>query len=131
ARFIEFKMDQDKKLKLEIKDFLEFTGKHHDNDITMLADTMAVVKEVTGYLEKYQFNLAAERLYEFSWHEFADKYIEDIKNRTNQSSFTVLVSVYVTILKLLHPFMPFVTEEIYQVLFKPNKPLIVASWPHS
>lgn len=131
ARFIEFKMEQDKKLTLVVKDFLEFKGKLHDNDIKMLADTLAVVKEVTSYLEKYQFNLAAERLYEFSWHEFADKYIEDVKNRTNQASFEVLVSVYVAMLKLLHPFMPFVTEEIYQVLCKPQTPLIIASWPHA
>ncbi len=129
ARFIEFKMDQDKKLKLVVKDFLDFKGKLHQNDIDMLAKTLAFVKEITEYIEKYQFNLAAERLYEFIWHEFADKYIEDVKNRTNQSSFEVLVSMYVTVIKMLHPFMPFVTEEIYQALLSPKKPLIIAQWP--
>jgi valyl-tRNA synthetase len=129
ARFIEFTMDRDTTLKIVVKDFMEFTGKLHENDIAMLAKTRGCVKEVTEYVEKYQFNLAAERLYEFAWHEFADKYIEDVKNRTTQSSFEVLVSMYAVIIKLLHPFMPFITEEIYQVLFTPEKPLIVASWP--
>jgi len=129
ARFIEFTMERNKKLVLTEKNFLEFKEKLHENDVAVLANTLSLSKEITEYLEKYQFNLAAERLYEFAWHEFADKYLEDVKNRTAQSSFDVLTCVYAALLRMLHPFMPFVTEEIYQALFKPKKPLIAASWP--
>ncbi|HSA83438.1 MAG TPA: class I tRNA ligase family protein, partial [Patescibacteria group bacterium] len=74
------------------------------------------------------FNLAAERLYEFIWHEFADKYIEDVKNRIDENSFNVLRSLFFIQLKLLHPFMPFITEEIYQKLGGEGS-LMISSWP--
>ena len=88
-----------------------------------------LVKETTKYLDSYQFNLAAERLYEFIWHEFADKYIEDVKNRIDQNSFSVLCSLFSVQLKLLHPFMPFVTEEIYQTFYGRDKSIMIQSWP--
>jgi valyl-tRNA synthetase len=67
-------------------------------------------------------------LYEFAWHEFADKYIEDVKNRIDESSFLVLSFLFLVLLKLLHPFMPFVTEEINKTLFEGAEPLIIAPW---
>ena len=100
-----------------------------ETDKEMIAQTQELVREITGYLDKYQFNLAAERLYDFAWHTFADKYIEDVKNRTDENSYTVLTNIYITILTLLHPVMPFVTEEIYGKIAKIDKPLIVTSWP--
>lgn len=130
ARFIEFKMQQDTNLKINVQE-LENLNPEHDNDKKMIEKTQQLVKEISQYLEKYQFNLAAERLYEFAWHEFADVYIEDVKNRTTQNAFTTLVSIYITILKLLHPIMPFVTEEIFDKLTKAEKPLIIQSWPEA
>lgn len=102
-----------------------------------------LIVEITTHLENYQFNLAAELLYEFIWHEFADKYIEDVKNRINENSFLVLSSLFKVQLKLLHPFMPFVTEEIYQQLnelaprshdgaggiAKNKKSIMIEPWP--
>ena len=88
-----------------------------------------LVAQVSAQIEKYQFNYATEALYEFVWHEFADTYIEDVKNRMDENASLVLLSLYVTLLKLLHPFMPFVTEAIYQTLFTPKTPLIIESWP--
>lgn len=88
-----------------------------------------LISEVTGYLDRYQFNLVSERLYEFSWHEFADKYIEDVKNRVDDKSFAVLSYLFLTQLKLLHPLMPFVTEVLYRELGYKGKSLMIESWP--
>ena len=79
-------------------------------------------------MEKYDFNHAAERLYDFAWHEFADKYIEDVKSRIDKDSFLILNSLFLILLKLLHPIMPFVTEEIYQ-RFNFGQSLMIDSWP--
>ncbi|HET9946603.1 MAG TPA: valine--tRNA ligase [Patescibacteria group bacterium] len=128
ARFIEFKMQQDTSLTLQWGSLDEIKTQSEE-DKKMIEKTQKLTVEISHYLDKYQFNLAAERLYDFAWHEFADIYIEDVKNRTNQNSFDVLVSVYITILKLLHPIMPFVTEEIFDTLTHDAKPLIIQSWP--
>ena len=87
-----------------------------------------LVKEVTNDVQNYNFNFAAEKLYEFTWHKFADIYIEDVKKRIDENSFEVLNSLFLMLLKLLHPFMPFITEEIYQT-FKFGESLMIESWP--
>jgi len=96
----------------------------------MIKKTEELIEAITKDLEKYNFNHAAETLYDFSWHEFADKYIEDVKNRIDNNSFLVLNSTFLILLKLLHPFMPFVTEEIYQ-RFKFGKSIMIEPWPLS
>jgi valyl-tRNA synthetase len=75
--------------------------------------------------------LAAERLYDFIWHEFADIYIEDVKKRIDENSFIILNSIFIIQLKLLHPFMPFITEEIYQKLPGHTESLMIAPWPQA
>ncbi|MEK7518278.1 MAG: class I tRNA ligase family protein, partial [Patescibacteria group bacterium] len=100
----------------------------HKNDKSMIKKTKNLVKEITAHLDSYNFNYAAERLYDFSWHEFADKYIEDVKKRINKNSFIILSSLFLVQLKLLHPFMPFVTEEIYQ-RFGFGKSIMIDNWP--
>jgi valyl-tRNA synthetase len=85
--------------------------------------------EITKYLDNYQFNLAAERLYEFIWHRFADCYIEEVKNRISKDSFLCLLYFYIVQLKLLHPFMPFITEEIYQKLSGKSGSIMIELWP--
>ena len=79
---------------------------------------------------------AAQDLYQFIWHEFADKYIEDVKARIDTDSFLILNSLFIILLKLLHPFMPFVTEEIYQKLVLSEtegtghgESIMIESWP--
>jgi valyl-tRNA synthetase len=103
----------------------------HDNDKEWIKKTQELVIEITKYLDSYQFNLAAERIYEFVWHEFADKYIEDVKNRITPNSFLILNSLFIMQLKLLHPFMPFVTEEIYQKLPGHKESIMIEAWPTS
>jgi valyl-tRNA synthetase len=126
ARFIEMKRVQSanaqdlaalKKMKL------------HATDTEWISKIESLIDEVSSYIDNYQFNLAAERLYEFSWHEFADKYIEDVKNRMDETSSTVVSALFAIQLQLLHPFMPFITEEIYTQLGYEGKPLIISKWP--
>ena len=106
-------------------------GERHENDKKWEEKVSELKKEVTRNIEAYQFNLAAERLYEFIWHEFADSYIEDVKTRITTDSFKVLSELFETQLKLLHPFMPFITEEIYTRLYGGEGNLIISQWPSS
>lgn len=92
-------------------------------------------KEVTKDIENYDFGEALHLLYDFIWHEFADKYIESTKDKHDPETFFILHSSFIIILKLLHPFMPFVTEEIWQRLREEKiieasagKMLIVETW---
>jgi valyl-tRNA synthetase len=105
------------------------TFAENKTDKEWVKKTEALVEEITKYLDSYQFNLAAERLYDFIWHEFADKYIEDVKNRVDENSFMILNSLFMIQLKLLHPIMPFVTEEIYQKLPGHTESIMISPWP--
>jgi valyl-tRNA synthetase len=106
-------------------------------DKKILKDLDATVKAVTKNIENFQFHEAAQKIYHFFWHNFCDVYIEKSKKQIEQGSVkekerTVAVLLYVLAqsLKLLHPFMPFVTERIYQMLpNKAGKPLIIEQWP--
>lgn len=85
---------------------------------------------ITKNIESYNFAEAANTLYKFIWHEVADKYLEKSKNRDDQKTKDTLAYVLVHMLKLLHPFMPFFTEEIYSKLpIKNKKLLLVEEWP--
>ncbi|QQG40714.1 MAG: valine--tRNA ligase [Candidatus Levyibacteriota bacterium] len=100
----------------------------HENDKKMIQEIEKLIGDITKYIDNYQFNFAAERLYEFIWHEFADVYIEDVKNRLDENSYTILYTLYAILLQLLHPFMPFVTEEIYKRLGA-KESIMVSAWP--
>jgi valyl-tRNA synthetase len=89
-------------------------------------------------LNKYEFGHAIRELYEFFWHEFCDIYIETAKAQINtpetkvgaERTKAILIYTLANLLKLLHPFMPFITEEIYGALpIKAKKDLIIESWP--
>ncbi|MBU1487353.1 valine--tRNA ligase [bacterium] len=97
-----------------------------------------VIKEVTISLEEFKFNEAAMALYNFVWHEFCDWYLELAKiwlygedEEKRQAVQHLLVTTFGNILKLLHPFMPFMTEEIWQKLpvVKEQESIIRQSWP--
>ena len=92
--------------------------------------------EVKVNMDKYEIGLAGQRIYEFIWEDYCDWYIEMVKTRlygadekSKETSQKVLVSVLKDVLKLLHPFMPFITEEIWQHLPEKTNPLIIESWP--
>ena len=106
-----------------------------DKKILKLLDK--TIRSVDQNLENFQFGKAAHSLYDFFWHSFCDYYIEEAKkqlekNQPKQEIQTkkVLIYVLLTSLKLLHPFTPFVTEEIYQQLpIKKEACLMVEKWP--
>ena len=104
----------------------------HKNDKEMIKKTEGLINKITSDIDKYNFNHAAETLYDFAWHEFADKYIEDVKNRIDNNSFLILNSTFLILLKLLHPLMPFITEVIYQRFNPPvgeGKSIMQEAWP--
>lgn len=96
-----------------------------------------LVREVTDNLEKFELGLAVQKLYDFIWDVFCDWYIELCKTRlqaggeTSLNAQRVLVYVMSNTLKLLHPFMPFITEEIWQALPHDGESLMVSQWPVS
>ncbi|MDP2861139.1 MAG: valine--tRNA ligase [bacterium] len=102
-------------------------------DGAILKKTDRLVLSVTRSLETYRFGRAAEDLYQFVWHELADKYIEAAKSRISAGDVVVLAvlrHVLLVCLALLHPFMPFVTEELWSLLPKKNSRfLAVSEWP--
>jgi len=100
----------------------------HPDDTWILKETDKIVVRVTNLLNRYRFDLAAEEIYQFFWHTFCDKYIEMSKKRREEAQPTLLYVLEIS-LKLLHPFMPFITEEIYQKLPKHGKALIITKWP--
>ena len=90
-----------------------------------------LVKSVTRHMDKYEFNLAGSEIYEFTWNYFCDNYIEMAKfNIDSLTTKSVLCKVLSGILKMLHPFMPFVTEEIYQMLpVKDSESIMISEYP--
>ena len=88
------------------------------------------ISHVTKHMEKYDFNIVGSTLYDFIWTDFCDNYIEMSKFNPTNTTKSVLITVLMNILKMLHPFMPFVTEEIY--LMMPNKDaesIMISSYP--
>ena len=101
----------------------------HPDDKWILKELDKTTSRVTNFIEKYRFDLAAKEIYQFFWHKFCDKYIEMSKKR-REEALPVLLKVLKTSLILLHPFIPFITEEIYQKLpVKDKKSLMIEEWP--
>ena len=90
-----------------------------------------VVRSVTKHMDKYEFNLAGSEIYDFTWNYFCDYYIEMAKYTSeDKRTQSTLCFVLTGILKLLHPFMPFVTEEIYQMLpVKEADSIMISEYP--
>ena len=94
--------------------------------LTKLNDT---VKNVTNSMEKYEFNIVGSILYNFIWNDFCDWYIELSKINMNNTTKTILVKTLKAILKMLHPFMPYVTEEIYTKLPNTEESIMLSTYP--
>ncbi|MBI4359248.1 MAG: valine--tRNA ligase [Candidatus Nealsonbacteria bacterium] len=114
---------------------LGFDGKANKSrpnkdDRWILKELEKTVRKTNGLMNEYRYGQAAEVIYQFFWKEFCDKYIELTKERRGPAQ-PILLEVLTTSLKLLHPFMPFVTEEIYQKLplKKKKKSLSIETWP--
>lgn len=100
----------------------------HPDDVMIKTRLEDTIKEVTKNLEQFNLHLATENLYNFIWHDFADLYIEHSKKRRADAQ-PVLEYVFLNCLRLLHPFMPFVAEELYQKLPEHKESIMIEKWP--
>ena len=99
-------------------------------DKWILTKLNKVIKDVSKHMEKYDFNIVGNNLYSFIWDIFCDRYIELSKFNMNDTKKSVLYVVLTSIIKLLHPFMPYVTEEIYSMLpIKKSDSIMVSKYP--
>ena len=105
-------------------------------DKWVLSKLNTLISEVTDNMESYELGVAIQKIYDFIWDIYCDWYIEMTKARLfaedadrKQTAISVLVYVLDQILRLLHPFMPFITEEIWQSIPHEGQALIVAQWP--
>ena len=100
-------------------------------DKWILSKLQKTIKNVRKYMDKYEFQNVGTILYDFIWSDFCDSYIEFSKfNMDKESTKSTLLYVLTNILKMLHPFMPFVTEEIYQKLpIKDSESIMISSYP--
>lgn len=120
--------------KLTDKETAEKNYKPEDKWI--ISRSVKAAKEVTDNLEKFELGLAAQRIYDFIWSEYCDWYIEIVKPRLygpegddKETAKFVLIKVLKDVLKLLHPYMPFITEEIWSYLPDTSTRLVRADWP--
>ena len=90
-----------------------------------------IVKSTIKHMDKYEFNLVGSEVYNFIWNDFCSNYIEMAKfSLDNISTLSTLYKVLLGIIKIMHPFMPFVTEEIYSMLpIKDNKSIMISNYP--
>ena len=106
-------------------------------DRWILSRYNSLVKEVTENLEKFELGIAVQKLYDFIWDEFCDWYIELAKSGlygedkdVKETKLYILNYVLANTMKLLHPFMPFITEEIWQYLpHHQEDSIMISSWP--
>ncbi|RVU54908.1 valine--tRNA ligase [Anaerosphaera multitolerans] len=107
-----------------------------NEDKWILSHLQNLITSVTSKIDKYEIGMAAQEIYDFIWSDYCDWYIEMVKPRLygeespyKESAKKVLLYVLKNVLKLLHPFMPFITEEIWQHLPGTEEALIISKWP--
>ena len=105
-------------------------------DRWILSKVNMLAKDMTENLDKFELGIAASKVYDFIWEEFCDWYIEMVKPRlyndedeTKAAALWTLKTVLINALKLLHPYMPFVTEEIFTTLQDEEESIMISSWP--
>ena len=130
SRYVMMNLGEDAKNELPAIEKLEIADKW------ILSKLNTLITEVTENMDKYELGVAVQKIYDFIWDSYCDWYIELTKARLysedadrKQTAIQVLVYVLDQILRLLHPFMPFITEEIWQSLPHDGEALIVAQWP--
>ncbi|MDY4598051.1 MAG: valine--tRNA ligase [Candidatus Faecousia sp.] len=130
SRYVLMNLDKDAVNELPAAEKLEIPDKW------VLSKLNTLIAEVTENLEKYELGVAVQKVYDFIWDTYCDWYIELTKARLysedadrKQTALQVLVYVLDQLLRLLHPFMPFITEEIWQNLPHEGPALIAAQWP--
>ena len=130
SRYVMMNLSEDAKNELPDASKLEIADKW------VLSKLNTLIAEVTENMDKYELGVAIQKIYDFIWDIYCDWYIEMTKARLfsddaerKQTAIQVLVYVLDQVLRLLHPFMPFITEEIWQSIPHEGDALIVAQWP--
>jgi valyl-tRNA synthetase len=130
SRFVLMNLDDFKAEEVDIDNNLELA------DRWILSRMNQITEEVSRYLDSYNFGEAMRSLYEFTWNEYCDWYIEIAKSRlygedvaAQKTVKSVLAYVLEQTLRLLHPFMPFITEEVWQHLPQAGESIMIAPWP--
>ena len=133
SRFMLMNFEQNEGLDYESVDAADLTAA----DRWILSKLNNLTRDVTALMEKYELGIAVSKIYDFIWDEFCDWYIEMVKPRlysdtdtTKAAALYTLKTVLIDALKLLHPYMPFITEEIYQTLLDDDtQSIMVSEWP--
>ncbi|KZL93508.1 valine--tRNA ligase [Clostridium magnum] len=130
SRFVLMNIDEE--IMNKYKDCKKYTAA----DKWILSRMNTLVKEVTDNIEKFELGIASQKVYDFIWGEFCDWYIELLKpvmygedEEAKGVAFNVLNKVLTTSLQLLHPIMPFITEEIYTHLYTGYESIVISKWP--
>ena len=129
SRFIMMNLGDEQPTKPEAADLLPV-------DRWILSKVNTLAKDVTENMDKYELGIAVQKVYDFIWEEFCDWYIEMVKPRlyndedtTKAAALWTLKTVLSNALKLLHPYMPFITEEIYCTLCPEEESIMISAWP--
>lgn len=111
-------------------------GKLTSADKWILSKVNTLAKEVTDNLDNYELGIAVQKVYEFIWDEYCDWYIEMVKPRlyneedeTREAALWTLKTVLINALKMLHPFEPFITEEIFTSIQSEEETIMLSKWP--
>ena len=124
-----------------LENYKEVEFKDIENDLTyadkwILSKLNVLVAEITNNIDGFELGVFAQKIYDFIWNEFCDWYIEMVKPRLyNENDKTKLAAMYTLnkvladSLKLLHPIMPFITEEIYTKLYNNDESIMISKWP--
>ncbi|MBR0350749.1 MAG: valine--tRNA ligase [Clostridia bacterium] len=142
AKFITNSLVEEEKMKQFYMSNVDMsTGRLNDSclkieDKWIMNKANTLIKEVTKNMDNYELGIALDKIYSFIWNEFCDWYIEIVKPRLYSESeeekvsvcFT-LVNVFVNALKLLHPFMPFITSKIYSTIMEDPNDIMITNWP--
>lgn len=130
SRFVLMNLDE------EIMNKYKDCKNYSSADKWILSRMNTLIKEVTDNIEKFELGIAAQKVYDFIWGEFCDWYIELVKpvmygddEEAKGIAFNVLNNVLATSLQLLHPIMPFITEEIYTHLYTDYESIVISKWP--
>ena len=137
SRFLMMNMDADEKLKEAVDSMSLEDAKLEPVDKWILSKLNTLVKDVTDNMDSFELGIAVQKVYDFIWDEFCDWYIEMVKPRlyasddveSKKAALFTAKSVLIDALKLLHPYMPFITEEIFCTVQNKEESIMISKWP--
>ncbi len=137
SRFLMMNLDSDEALSKAVDSATIDSVKLEPVDKWIISKLNTVVKDVTDNMDSFELGIAVQKVYDFIWDEFCDWYIEMVKPRlynsddieSKKAALWTAKTVLIDALKLLHPYMPFVTEEIFCTLQDKEESIMISSWP--